>query len=830
MAVASNGGRLHLQVTFELDIDDTWLWTSLSVASIRDLAMDDTPIAKAMEWLQSAVNPGCRVPQYMADEDVESDDGNIKPETGCIAPVRSRKRMRRAESKPDVDTRKHVPWRRPGGDSRVRQVWQHERSQPNTSTQLTRSMHSAKPTDDLTVTIGMHVDVGRDTKWANRHIGARRAYWYAENDQETLQRVRQSEVGCTNAKKKLVLSASRKRHNKTFHWRSPMLDPFGGAPGGLGYCGTISRPEADEVAWARRIAHRQAGIDCVRGGPVYAAYRAANSVVDDGSSALRVHTPDPCARGMTKRVWERAALYWRACLRQAVEPQPSDHGFRQVCLVDSLRNLGVDLPYVGHGPFRAVADGDLMLLPFRQRLDLVDLTVPLPPGRYVFWSNGHFTACHMGEGSCRCIDGHHVVPFNSPMLAWRLVRTDEEFEIRTVAGDPLGGMDGSGEMSVPMDEEVLHEALMAEVAAHSDGNNPSPMLDHARPEEGGRARSSTDAFGSDSVADGSSGSSSWEMWDGPLLKKLRTQGDGLENLVIELEQGPGDVITQMTAIGEAIKARHPQWNTYSEDVQRAVLLIEFGETSVPQDWNSMLFMTKCVILVAQHLVRSHESGLYELEHSCWSSEIQFSVRLIDLLEKACKLAAGLLLAYVNTIQEAYEHGTLSVKLAEVVLGPQALQKARTSLMQRPAQEQPEGPKSGKWSAATGYALLRWVPKWSNNVSIISKAFVIWASRPRPSGNGAIAFTDCVVKLEDKAVNQILRKDAVDVYCKIPVPLGVEAPDHFQEWFRKFFVTCVAGRSVCSMVWNVGDALRWMVAVKNPGTMSVVVGLDESVCG
>ena len=139
------------------------------------------------------------------------------------------------------------------------------------------------------------------------------------------------------------------------------------------------------------------------------------------------------------------------------------------------------------------------------------------------------------------------------------------------------------------------------------------------------------------------------------------------------------------------------------------------------------------------------------------------------------------------------------------MAPNVVVKARNALMLRPGQDQPEGLNNNKWSAATGYALLRWIPKWSNNVATIIGAFCKWGFQPRPKGNGAIAFTDCILQLSDAAVVQVLRRDAVDVYCKIPVSLVIKPPDHFQAWFRQIFVTCVAGHE---------DALNLELAIES----------------
>lgn len=43
----------------------------------------------------------------------------------------------------------------------------------------------------------------------------------------------------------------------------------------------------------------------------------------------------------------------------------SEPPFTEVCLVDSLRALGFKVPYLGHGPFWAMQDGNAMLKPFQ---------------------------------------------------------------------------------------------------------------------------------------------------------------------------------------------------------------------------------------------------------------------------------------------------------------------------------------------------------------------------------------------------------------------------------------------------------------------------------
>ena len=74
---------------------------------------------------------------------------------------------------------------------------------------------------------------------------------------------------------------------------------------------------------------------------------------------------------------------------------PSDHehcadGLQDVCLVTALRSFGVSVPYTSNGPFRALADGNVFLEPFRMQLVHVSSPATMREGNYVRWSNDHF--------------------------------------------------------------------------------------------------------------------------------------------------------------------------------------------------------------------------------------------------------------------------------------------------------------------------------------------------------------------------------------------------------------------------------------------------------
>lgn len=85
------------------------------------------------------------------------------------------------------------------------------------------------------------------------------------------------------------------------------------------------------------------------------------------------------------------------------DDSPKLHPFRDVCLIDSLRSLGVPVEYEGSGPFRALGDGNPMLRPFGYQL------VPTPAtdvghGYFVLWRNNHFVGVAIDRFGCAVFD------------------------------------------------------------------------------------------------------------------------------------------------------------------------------------------------------------------------------------------------------------------------------------------------------------------------------------------------------------------------------------------------------------------------------------------
>ena len=76
-----------------------------------------------------------------------------------------------------------------------------------------------------------------------------------------------------------------------------------------------------------------------------------------------------------RTVWTRKklpAILGRVCflrtMRWLSQVYQADFVPKEVCLVDALRSLGFNVPYVEDGPFRALTDGNRFLQPF-QTLD-----------------------------------------------------------------------------------------------------------------------------------------------------------------------------------------------------------------------------------------------------------------------------------------------------------------------------------------------------------------------------------------------------------------------------------------------------------------------------
>lgn len=114
----------------------------------------------------------------------------------------------------------------------------------------------------------------------------------------------------------------------------------------------------------------------------------------------------------------------------------SCHQLRDMCLVDSLRSLGCRIEVHRSGPFRAMEDGNRMLIHTGRCLVPVEYHA-LTTGSYIRWQRlhqmGHFVAVIIGKSGVHVKDGSRTTKYNSlgsldprpdQTLWWRLDNTD----------------------------------------------------------------------------------------------------------------------------------------------------------------------------------------------------------------------------------------------------------------------------------------------------------------------------------------------------------------------------------------------------------------------
>ena len=101
-----------------------------------------------------------------------------------------------------------------------------------------------------------------------------------------------------------------------------------------------------------------------------------------------------------------------------VEPNGA---FTDVCLVTSLRHLGVPLEYSSNGPFRALRDGNQWLSPFGMQLKYTPHT-KLSQGNFIRWKNNHFVAVVISN-SVVFYDGERTEDAGSCFRSVRIVET-----------------------------------------------------------------------------------------------------------------------------------------------------------------------------------------------------------------------------------------------------------------------------------------------------------------------------------------------------------------------------------------------------------------------
>jgi hypothetical protein len=170
----------------------------------------------------------------------------------------------------------------------------------------------------------------------------------------------------------------------------------------------------------------------------------------------------------------------------------------------------------------------------------------------------------------------------------------------------------------------------------------------------------------------------------------------------------------------------------------------------------------------------------------WTKVKEFTTEKLHRVENAAKSAIAILTKLAEDVEEAVVAGHLSTKLAPVCDAgvsreiPKLLRNMRTAKVE------------GSWAKETLKQLQRIVPWWSKHHAELYKDYCRWCFTPRPKPNGLLGFKDCILEFKDKCIEQIKKVAAMDCYTYIPESLAYKPSDEFVEWFRKYFVTTIAG--------------------------------------
>ena len=151
----------------------------------------------------------------------------------------------------------------------------------------------------------------------------------------------------------------------------------------------------------------------------------------------------------------------------------SSHTHRDVCLVQSLRGLGVPVPVTRSGPFWALRDGTAMLEPFSMALAPIPLKCAQEDGKYVAHIENHFTAylkhqhivvCLSNDGP-RLLDAHAFARYvkRAGWLAFRLRKASASVFFGRRGCDPpwATAVDAHGGMDVPKRRKLTRKTSVA---------------------------------------------------------------------------------------------------------------------------------------------------------------------------------------------------------------------------------------------------------------------------------------------------------------------------------------------------------------------------------
>ena len=122
------------------------------------------------------------------------------------------------------------------------------------------------------------------------------------------------------------------------------------------------------------------------------------------------------------------------------------------------------------------------------------------------------------------------------------------------------------------------------------------------------------------------------------MRELRESGDGL---LLKVDM-PDELLTLRDNVKVQvleIKSRYADWNTYTQRIQDAIIILEMSKDAIEADWQSSLFRTKIITAVLLGELRAHEKGGYQLKTLVWTlCKGSFSDLTIERLELATKMA------------------------------------------------------------------------------------------------------------------------------------------------------------------------------------------------
>ena len=104
--------------------------------------------------------------------------------------------------------------------------------------------------------------------------------------------------------------------------------------------------------------------------------------------------------------------------------------------------------------------------------------------------------------------------------------------------------------------------------------------------------------------------SNWRQWELSPMRRLREAGDGIDIQTEEDHDWP-TFRAQVQGFVDGVKNTHNEWQQYSDQVNDAVIILEYANHAISSDWKSLLFKTKLVTAILLSEVRAHESGGYE---------------------------------------------------------------------------------------------------------------------------------------------------------------------------------------------------------------------------